>query len=187
MTTGETQTLEHTLLAVIDMQPGFLKVIPRSDELSRRCAFAISAAGLLGIPVAFTEQVPAKLGPTDPELLALAPDALAFGKDAFGATNDSAFAGELSKREITHLMLCGIETPVCVFQTAVGARSLGLEVTVLSDCIGGRRDGDAAAAVRYLATKGCHVLPSETVFYSVLGSAAHARFRDYTALVKKFS
>ena len=187
MTTSEAQTLEHTLLAVIDMQPGFLKAIPRSGEISRRCAFAISAATLVGVPVAFTEQVPAKLGPTDPELLALAPGAPAFGKDAFGATNDPAFADELAKRGITHLMLCGIETPVCVFQTAVGARSLGLEVTVLSDCIGGRRDGDATDALRYLSTKGCHVLPSETVFYSVLGRAAHARFRDYTALVKKFS
>jgi nicotinamidase-related amidase len=187
MMTRESQTLENTLLAVIDMQPGFLKVIPRSEELSRRCAFAISVAGLVGIPVAFTEQVPAKLGPTDPALLALAPDAATFGKESFAATNDRPFADALANRETTHLIVSGIETPVCVFQTAIGARVLGLEVTVLSDCIGGRRDTDAADALRYMASKGCHVLPSETVFYSVLGTAAHPRFRDYTALVKKFS
>ena len=187
MSPPENDTLDRALLVVIDMQPGFLKVIPGCEEVTRRCSFAISAAALVGIPVAFTEQVPSKLGPTDPALLGLAPGATAFGKDTFSAMNETAFAAELAKRETAHLMLCGIETPVCVFQTAIGARSLGLEVTVLSDCIGARRDSDAADVLRYLTTKGCHVLPSESVFYSVLGGATHPRFREYTALVKKFS
>jgi nicotinamidase-related amidase len=187
MSAPSADSLDRALLAVIDMQPGFMKVIPDGDAIARRCSFAIRAAMLVGIPVAFTEQVPAKLGPTDPALTALAPGAAVFAKDAFSACNDPAFAAALSKRATTHLLLAGIETPVCVFQTALGARALELQVTVLSDCVGARRADDAADVLRYLAAKGCHILPSESVFYSVLGSAKHPRFRDYTALVKQLS
>ncbi|HUG13078.1 MAG TPA: isochorismatase family protein [Opitutaceae bacterium] len=181
------ETLDRALLVVIDMQPGFLKAIPGGDAVTRRCAFAISAAALVGIPVAFTEQVPAKLGPTDPALFALAPGAAVFGKDTFSACNDTAFAAALEARGTTHLLLAGIETPVCVFQTALGALGRGLHVTILSDAVGARRADDATDVLRYLAMKGCHILPSESVFYSVLGGAMHPRFREYTALVKQFN
>lgn len=187
MNGSEADGLESTLLAVIDMQPGFLKAIPGSDVVARRCTFAVRAAGLTEIPVVFTEQVPHKLGPTDPALAAMALNAPAFAKDTFSALADPAFSAELKRRATTHLLLCGIETPVCVFQTALGARNLGMQVTVLSDCVGARRADDASEVLRYLATKGCHVLPSEAVFYSVLGSATHPRFREFTALVKQFS
>jgi nicotinamidase-related amidase len=180
-------TLDGALLVVIDMQPGFLKAIPGGDAVTRRCAFAISAAALVGMPVAFTEQVPAKLGPTDPALVALAPSAAVFAKDTFSACNDTGFASALERRGTTHLLLAGIETPVCVFQTALGALGRGLQVTILSDAIGARRAGDAADVLRYLATKGCHILPSESVFYSVLGGATHSRFREFTALVKQLN
>ena len=181
------ESIAPSLLAVIDVQPAFMKMIPEGAALTRRCAFAVSAASLIGMPVAFTEQVPAKLGPTDPELSRLAPCAPVFGKDSFSAIADRDFASELGRRSTTHLLLAGIETPVCVFQTAIGARSLGIEVTVLSDCVGARRPADAADVLRYLAAKGCHILPSESVFYSALGSASHPRFREYTALVKRFT
>ena len=181
------EAMDRSLLVVIDMQPNFLKVIPDSAGSLRRCAFAIGAARLAGIPVAFTEQVPAKLGPTDPTLKELAPEAPVFGKDTFSATNDAAFASELGSRGTTHLLLCGIETPVCVFQTALGARELGMQVTLLSDCVGARRPSDARDVLHYLTARGCHVLPAEAVFYSVLGGAGHPRFREYTALVKQFS
>jgi nicotinamidase-related amidase len=187
MSAPGTGTLDRALLVVIDLQPGFLKAIPGGDAVSRRCAFAISAASIVGISIAFTEQVPAKLGPTDPALVALAPSAAVFAKDSFSACGDDAFASALEKRGTTHVLLAGIETPVCVFQTALGALGRGLQVTILSDAVGARRANDAEDVLRYLATKGCHILPSESVFYSVLGGATHPRFREYTALVKQFN
>ena len=61
----------HLALLVVDVQPTFLKALPDAEAFLRRCALAVGAARLLGIPVFFTEQVPAKLGGTHPELLAL--------------------------------------------------------------------------------------------------------------------
>ncbi|MFM8333996.1 MAG: isochorismatase family protein [Opitutaceae bacterium] len=174
-----------TLLLAVDLQPAFLDAIPGGARALRRAAFAVAAAQGLGLPIAFTEQVPAKLGPTAPALLALAPGAPVFAKEAFSALADDAIrTALLEKRQTDHLLLCGIETPICIHQTALDARRAGLEVTLLSDAIGARRADDAEACLTALRAAGVHVIPSETVFYSLLGSARHPFFRDFTRLVK---
>jgi nicotinamidase-related amidase len=88
------------------------------------------------------------------------------------------------RRGLERLVICGVETPVCVFQTAADALKGGLAVTVLSDCVGARREADARVCLDALARAGAEVLPSETLFYSLLGGAAHPFFRGYTELVK---
>jgi nicotinamidase-related amidase len=83
------------------------------------------------------------------------------------------------------MILCGLETPICVFQTAVDALQAGIEVTVLCDCVGARRPGDSEACLAALARAGAHVVPSETVFYTIVRGAAHPAFKSFTELVKK--
>jgi nicotinamidase-related amidase len=174
-----------TLLLAVDLQPAFLDMIPGGARTLRRAAFAVAAAQGLGLPVAFTEQVPAKLGRTAPALLALAPGAPAFAKETFSALADEAIRAALfDERRIDHLLLCGIETPICIYQTALDARRAGIEVTLLSDAIGARRTDDAEVCLSALRAVGVNVIPSETVFYSLLGSARHPFFRDFTKLVK---
>jgi len=174
-----------TLLLVVDLQPAFLDAIPGGARTLRRAAFAVAAAQGVGLPVAFTEQVPAKLGPTAPALLRLAPGAPVFAKETFSALADEAVrAALLDERRIDHLLLCGIETPICIHQTSLDARRAGIEVTLLSDVIGARRADDAEVCLSALRAAGVHVMPSETVFYSLLGSARHPFVRDFTRLVK---
>ena len=173
-------------LLCIDLQPAFLAAIPDNQRVLWRCSFALEVARGLGLPVVFTEQVPAKLGPTAPDLLALAEKPAVLAKDAFSALGDPAIAAHLKAGGTKHLLVCGIETPVCVYQTTRDAREAGYHVTVLSDCVGARRPGDAAAVLAHLAQAGCSVLPAETVFYALLRDAKHPFFRAYTQLVKKY-
>jgi nicotinamidase-related amidase len=177
------------LLLCLDLQPVFLRAVADGGQVLRRCQFAVASARLLGIPVAFTEQVPAKLGATDPSLLALLDAPEVHAKDAFSALADGSPSREalLAGRRVKHLLLCGVETPVCAYQTAVDALQAGLPVTVLADCLGARRPDDARACLDALARAGAHVLPAETVFYSILGSAGHPSFRAYTELVKNYA
>jgi nicotinamidase-related amidase len=174
------------LLLCLDLQPAFLRALADGDRVLGRCRFAVACAAGLGLPVAFTEQVPAKLGATDPGILALVPQPEVHAKDTFSAlAAGSAVRRALTEgREIEHLLLCGIETSICVYQTALDALRSGVAVTVLGDCVGARRPSDAALCLEALARGGANVLPSETVFYSLLGSAAHPFFRAYTELVK---
>jgi len=176
---------ENTLLLCVDMQPAFVRAMAEGERVQKRCAFAIAAAVGLGLPVAFTEQVPQKLGGTAPELLALAPGAPVWGKTAFSALGDDGIRdGLLRDRGIKHLLLCGLETPVCVYQTATAALAAEVGVTILTDAIGARRPGDAQVCLETLARAGAHLLPAETVFYALLHDVSHPFFRAYTQLVK---
>lgn len=178
----------NLLLLCLDLQPIFLKAMANPDTVQRRSAFAIHAATGLGIDVLFTEQVPQKLGGTAPELLALAaPSAtrpVAFPKTSFSAFADPSIRDTIVSRPTEHLLLCGIETPVCVYQTALDALAAGLQVTLLSDAVSARRTDDARVCLEALARAGVHVLPSETVFYALLHDVAHPFFKTYTQLVK---
>lgn len=175
------------LLLCLDLQPVFLRAVAEGPRILGRCRFAVASARGLGIAVAFTEQVPGKLGATDPTLLALVDRPDVHAKETFSALAPaSPVRGRILDGGGTeHLLLCGVETPVCVYQTALDALQSGLAVTVLSDCVGARREADARVCLDALARLGAHVLPSETVFYSIVAGASHPFFKSYTELVKK--
>lgn len=175
----------NLLLLCLDLQPTFLKAMQSSEALQRRCAFALQAASGLGVDILFTEQAPEKLGSTAPELLSLLPAPVALPKTTFSAFGDASIRAAIESRPTEHLLLCGLETPVCVYQTTLDARAAGLEVTLLSDCLGARRPDDARTCLDALLRTGAHVLPSETVFYSLLRDVHHPFFRPFTQLVKQ--
>jgi len=174
-------------LLCVDVQPVFLKVIPDHERLTKRCAFVIAAAAELGIRTIFSEQVSEKLGPTLPELRQLAKSPLAFSKKTFSAVADDPLRAALLTAETEHVLLCGIETSVCVYQTALDLLAAGAGVTVLSDCIGARRPADAQVCLEALVRAGANLLPAETVFYALLHDVAHPFFKAYTQLVKAYS
>ena len=179
-------TATETFLLVVDMQPTFFPVLVGADLVVKRCTLALETARGLGLGVGFTEQVPTKLGPTAPELLAAAPGSPVWGKTAFSALGDATVRAALQSRGVHRLLICGIETPVCIYQTAADALNAGLQVTVLSDAITARRPDDARHVLAELSRRGASVLPVETVFYQMLRDATHPFFRDYTKLVKKY-
>ena len=174
------------LLLCLDVQPVFLAAITDSQRFHWRCSFALEAATGLGVPVVFTEQVPDKLGHTAADLLALCREPEVLPKTAFSPFAEKKLAVHLKAKGHRQLLICGLETPICVYQTAIDALKAGYKVTVLADCVGARRPADAAAVLAQLAHDGCRVLPAETVFYALLHEAAHPYFRDYTKLVKKY-
>lgn len=174
------------MLLCLDMQAGFLKAIPDRDRIVRRCAFAVSAAQGLGLRVAFTEQAPQKLGGTVPELLSVAKKPVLYSKSTFSAFADDGISEAIKTADIEHVILCGIEMPICVYQTALDAVDHHLQVTILSDAVGGRRPEDAEACLRSLGRQSVYVLPSETVFYSLLQGTHHPFFKGFTELVKKY-
>jgi nicotinamidase-related amidase len=180
--------LSRALLLVVDLQQPFLTAIPNSEALLRRTSLAIAAARGLGMKVVFTEQVPAKLGPTRPELLALAGEnSSVFPKDTFSACGCEPLSELLETQSVEHVLLAGIETPICIYQTALDLIHGERQVTLLTDALGGRRPDDCEIALRYLARLGCHPLPTETVLYSLLQTTAHPFFRDFTRLVKQYA
>lgn len=181
------EILDAVALLVVDMQDAFLNVMPDREAVLRRTALAIESARAFGIKVIFTEQVPDKLGPTHAALRALAPEARVFAKAEFSALLAEGLHEYLRRINVYHLLLAGIETPICIYQTALHAQDNELDVTILSDCTTGRRPEDCYVVLESLARAECHVLPAETVFYSMLGSSVNPRFAHFTRIVKRYS
>ena len=180
--------VNHLALVLLDLQEPFLNAVHEPEALRRRTAFAAEAASLLGCHIAYTEQSPEKLGPTEDALARHLPESAArFPKSGFSAFRAEGFAEWLRANEIDHILLAGLETGICVYQTAVDAMGEETGVTLLADCVGQRRPADRDPVLRQLAAMGAHILPSETVFYSLLGGAEHPAFRDFTRLVKNYA
>lgn len=176
-------------LLAVDLQPAFLEVMHDGALMKQRCLYALEVAALLEIPVFFTEQYPEKLGSTDEQIKAAAgTNARYFSKTTFSAFGANGLSEELSDKGVRHLLVMGLEIPICIYNTALEASSRDSACTLLSDCMSARRIEDAEVCLDFLrGSTDCHILPSETVFYSLLRDAKDPLFRDFTKLVKKYS
>lgn len=177
-----------TALLVIDVQPPFVAALPEVGlTWLPRVLLAVRAARLCRVPIFLTEQVPGKLGPTLPTVRdAAGPEATVWPKTAFSAWSAPGLPEALAAQGIEHLLIAGLETHVCVYQTALAAHAAGLTVTLLTDALASRRPADAEATLRFLlARTAVATLPVETVFYALLGDSTAPEFRAFTTLVKQ--
>ncbi len=169
----------------VDLQPVFLDEVSHPEDFRRNLRFFLRAVNLFEIPLFLTEQVPEKLGRTEQNLLELSQEAFVFPKDKFSAFGASGLSDDLKNAGVSHLLLAGVETSICVYLTALEALSQGKAVTVLTDCVSCRRSSDGKWALRKLAMGGCHLLSVESVFYGMLGGAGHPHFKTFTKLVRE--
>lgn len=176
-------------MLAVDLQSTFLNVMENGELMKKRSLFALEVAGLLDIPVFITEQYPEKLGHTDEQIKATAgANARYFSKTSFSAFGAEGLVEEFSNKSVQHLLVLGLEVPICIYNTVVEAGSRDIACTLLSDCISARRKEDAEVCLDFLRGRSdCHILPSETIFYSLLRDAKDPLFREFTKLVKKYS
>ncbi|HAT60169.1 MAG TPA: hypothetical protein DCS60_05285 [Opitutae bacterium] len=174
-------------LLVIDAQDTFISSLTDSSTFLQRCSFAIEAARTLGLHTLFTEQVPDKLGHTNKELIRRAIRPKIFHKTSFSALSAPGLENFLRDNEVYHVLVCGLETPICVYQTAVQAIDKDIDATFLSDALGCRRIEDGNVALNAIIGLGCSALPTETVFYGLLSDAIHPQFKEFSNLVKTYS
>ena len=169
---------------ILDAQPKLLRGIEGSEPFLDSVRVFARAMGVLSVPLCVTEQVPDKLGSTEDGILEACAGSPVFSKDSFSAFGCPDFEKWIGDGGVDHLLLTGIETPICVYLTGVDALRRGLTVTVLTDCVSCRRPEDGKWALRKLENLGCHLLPLESLLYAMLKSARHEQFRSISALVK---
>lgn len=172
-----------TALLVIDVQEKLMPKILQADAVLRNIAFLIDGAQLLGLPVTATEQYPKGLGSTVPELanrLPQRPDKLAFSCCAIDAVVNGFREGARTK-----VVLAGIESHVCVLQTALDLLGLGFRVYLPVDAIGSRYRIDQEFALRRLENAGAILTTSETCLFEWTGSSDHPQFKKISLLVQE--
>lgn len=179
--------IPHLGLLVLDIQDSFLKVCHNVEAFEQRARFCVEVADLFSLPILITEQRPDILGKTSESIGRITPNIQRIPKTGFSAFIEQATTEWIEENTIQHLLIIGLETPVCVYQTALDAIHHEIDVTLLSDAITARRPNDAEVAISSLRIHGAHVLASETIFYSILRDSKHPLFKEFTALVKKYS
>jgi len=171
--------LSDSILIVIDLQPTFLAPIPNAESVLARARFLIECASALQVPILATEQVPARMGGTDPSIVAaLGPNPTIVAKTAFGACGLIDLLGR------QQVVIVGIETHICVNQTAQQLADQGLEVFVADDAVSCRSKDVHESALRRLRHTGIEVTHTESVVYEWLNDARHPQFRQVLELVK---
>ncbi len=184
---ARTDIMKSVALLVLDAQDVFIDTIYNKESFLLRTAFAIEAARSLRIRTIFTEQVPEKLGRTNRKLQSLAWKPRTFAKQSFSALRAPGLEQFLRENEIYHLVVCGLETPICVYQTALQAEEEDVDITLFTDALGCRRQEDEAPVLESLRKLNCELLPSETLFYSLIGDVGHPYFRYYNNVVKAYN
>jgi len=172
-------------MAVIDVQEAFRSSIPDFAEIADNISIAVRGCQILSIPVLVTEQYPKGLGRTAEEIrLALPDDREPIEKTAFSSCGAGTFVEELRKLGAKQIVLCGIETHVCVNQTAHELLSEGFEVHLLTDCVASRFEYDKAAGLAKMKSSG--VVPSsiEMMLFELMRDAKHEKFKEIQQLIR---
>ena len=173
------------MLVVIDVQERLCNAMPTFSGTCPAMVRAIRIAGLLGVDILVTEQYPKGLGVTVQEIRECLPqDTPVFTKTSFSCWGTKSFAAAVDAVRPQALVLVGMETHVCVQQTAVDALQRGYSVIVLADAVCSRREGDRATAVAYMTAQGAKVTTVEALGFDWLGDAQHPRFRELSKIVK---
>ena len=175
----------RTVLAVIDMQEAFRPVIADFPEIARRIVIMVQAAALLNLPILVTEQSPQKLGRTAPEILtALPPDTNPIDKTAFSSCGASSFVDALQTLHRPQVLLSGIETHVCVNQTAHDLLTHGYQVHLLTDCVSSRSQINKETGLAKMKISGVIPSTTEMALFELMRDATHPQFRAIQKLIK---
>lgn len=181
--------LESSLavLVVIDVQERMLGAVTTSptDDVVGAIAKLIGAAKVLDIPILYTEQNPAGLGRTDPALkdvLAGAQGPLV--KSMCSCWRDENFRRALQQTGREHVILAGLETHVCIQQTALDLLRVDYEPFVAADAVGSRRTLDMDTSLARMRQAGVTISTTEAMIFELVERCDHPRFKDLLRLVK---
>ena len=173
------------VLVIVDMQEAFRKAIPDHALITSRIAMAVRGFRILDVPVVVTEQYPKGLGRTVEELMLTLPDGFEpIEKSTFSALGEPAFADVLATAERKQIVLCGIETHVCVNQTAHDLLANGYEVHLLTDCVASRFEADKAAGLQKMIASGAVPSSVEMALFEAMRDSKHEKFREVQAQIK---
>ncbi|MEI6240397.1 MAG: isochorismatase family protein [Planctomycetia bacterium] len=172
-----------TLVAFVDIQERLITAVPAAQGVLTRAIRLARAARLLDATAVLTEQYPKGLGPTPPDLASLLPPA--HTKTAFSCCGCDAFAAlvDAPPRTVDAVVLCGLETHVCIAQTALDLLACGQRVFIAADAVASRHTIDHEIALRRLESAGAVLTTTEAILFEWLREAAHPQFKAVQKLV----
>jgi nicotinamidase-related amidase len=169
---------ERSALVVIDVQERMLPHVYDHERVLSRIDLLLSAAACMKIPVILTEQYPKGLGSTVQAILNAFPDIQPLEKEHFSCVPAPGFMERLNMLHRDQVVLAGVETHICVNQTAFELASKGKNVFVATDATSSRRIADYQVGLQRLGQRGITLLPAEAAVFEWLRCSGTDEFKD---------
>ena len=177
---------EQCALVVVDIQEKLLPPIFQKEQLVRNAQLLIRAAGILKVPALISTQYAKGLGGTVPEIASLLPQTEAIDKQLFSCFGSEAFCSLLKRLPGNRntLLLCGMESHICVMQTALGALREGYLVHVASDAVSSRTEWNWKIGLERMRAAGAVISSTEMMIYELVRGSGSAAFRELLPYLK---
>jgi len=175
---------KQTQAICIDIQERLFPHIHEYNELARRSAILIRGLQLLEVPIHVTEQYVKGLGETIPSIREALDEYDAIEKITFSCCGSTDIEANILGSSRHHVLLFGIETHVCVLQTALDLIELGRTVIVVEDCVSSRSANDKRIAIERMRQHGAVITTMESILFEFLREAGTETFKKISALVK---
>ncbi len=177
-------TTDNALLLVVDVQGKLARLMHEAEHMIGQQRRLVEACRILKMPVLWAEQLPDKLGATVPELADKLDGLKPSAKSSFGCWGDKNLREAVRASGRDRILLCGIETHVCVWQTAAALRGEDYQVHLITDAVSSRSAFNREVGLKRMAAAGVHLSTVEMVLFELMVDATHPRFRDVTRLLK---
>lgn len=177
-------TTEDTILVVVDVQGNLAQSMHNKEELFENLKKVIKGLQVLGVPIIWAEQNPQGLGPTIPEIAELLPNHQPISKFSFSCCGSEEFVRNLDKTKRKNVLLVGIETHVCVYQSAADLINSEYNVQVIADAVSSRTLENKHIGLEKCKDAGATLTSTETVLFELLKTAEDDKFLKIIKLIK---
>ena len=175
---------EDTVVVLIDIQGKLAQIVDESDFIVNNIATVVQGAKVLELPILWLEQYPKGLGTTDERIAQHLTDETPIEKITFSAYQTPEFVQALEKTGCKKVLLAGIETHICVYQTAADLLASGYQVEVLADCVSSRTAGNREVGIQKMLQLGAGITCVEMALFEMQQIAKGDSFKQISKLVK---
>ena len=174
---------DETLLLIMDMQERLLSNIEGNKIITFNIKKLIDTCNLLNVRIAITEQNPLKLGSTLESILEIK-DYPTFKKMKFSCGTNNSFIDYVKKHNLKNIIVCGIESHICVLQTSIELLAYGLNIIIPRDAIGSRNEVDNETAFLRLIISGAIPSSTESLICELCKTSSRKEFREISKILK---
>ncbi|PIE33121.1 hydrolase [candidate division KSB3 bacterium] len=177
-------SLKNTAIILIDVQIRLMRVMHDREHVLDHLQQLVKGARALQLPILWAEQNPDGLGTTIPELTELLTDNQPIVKRCFSCCGQHQFVQQLRDIRRKQLLLAGIETHVCVYQTAMDLHHMGYEVQIVTDAVSSRTPENKQIGLERMKEAGMLLTSTEMALFELLRLAEGPQFKDILNIVK---
>jgi len=176
--------IQDCCLIIIDVQGKLAQLMHNKESLFRNIQILIKAFKILELPIIWTQQVPDALGQTTSSIAELLTDIKPLNKASFSCCGHQDFVNALKESSRNQVILCGIETHICIYQTALDLRRQHYNVQIVTDAVSSRTLQNKEVAMQKMQSVGIELTTTEMALFEILKTADHPKFKQIAKLVK---